>query len=78
MSPVPDLVVTNPGARTALARAVRLARTAHAATADPVELARALRIVRVALATGALSRTDLTPLHLSGLIGPRRGGGRAR
>jgi hypothetical protein len=44
------------------ARKVKLANAAHRAVDDPVQLARAARIVRAALARQRLTITELTPL----------------
>lgn len=63
---MPDLTVTRPDHPTAIARRVRLTRTAHRAAGDPQELSRAVRIVRAALATGRVTTADLTPLPLDG------------
>jgi hypothetical protein len=60
--PSTDLVVDRPESRTAKARAVRLAQTAHRAVDDPAQLARAARIVRAALARERISPDELTPL----------------
>jgi hypothetical protein len=59
---VPSLDVLNPDSPTAKARAVRLTQTAHRAVDDPLELARAARIVRAALARKRLTLAELTPL----------------
>jgi hypothetical protein len=61
-----DLAVDRPESRTAKARQVRLTQTAHRAVDDPVELARAVRIVRAALARRRLTVAELTPLPLNG------------
>jgi hypothetical protein len=60
--PSTHLDVERPESRTAKARQVQLTRTAHRAVDDPVELARAARVVRAALARQRLSIDDLTPL----------------
>jgi hypothetical protein len=60
--PSPDLVVENPGSPTGKARAARLTQTAHRAVDNPVELARAARIVRAALARKRISLDELSPL----------------
>jgi hypothetical protein len=57
-----DLAVERPESKTAPARRVRLTQTAHRAVDDPIELARAARIVRAALARQRLTIDDLTPL----------------
>jgi hypothetical protein len=51
----------NPQERTAAARAEHLLRSAHRAVDDPVQLARAARIVRAALARKRLTLAELTP-----------------
>jgi hypothetical protein len=63
--PSTDLAVDLPESRTAKARAVRLTQTAHRAVDDPVQLARAARIVRAALARERISMTELTPLPVA-------------
>jgi hypothetical protein len=60
--PSTHLDVERPESRTAKARRVQLTRTAHRAVDDPLELARAARIVRAALARQRLNLSDLTPL----------------
>jgi hypothetical protein len=57
-----DLAVDRPESQTAKARQVRLIQTAHRAVDDPVELARAARIVRAALARQRLTLAELPPL----------------
>jgi hypothetical protein len=59
---MPSLDVRNPDSPTGKARAVRLTQTAHRAVDDPLELARAARIVRAALARRRLTLAELTPL----------------
>jgi hypothetical protein len=59
---MPDLAVVNPDSPTGKARAIRLTQTAHRAVDDPLELARAARIVRAALARRKLTLDELTPL----------------
>lgn len=53
--------------RTEKARATYLTLTAHRAVDDPVRLARAVRIVRAAIARQRVSLRDLTPLPAEGV-----------
>lgn len=64
--PSASIAVENPESPTAKARAVRLTQTAHRAVDDPVQLARAVRIVRAALARERLTLGDLRPLPETG------------
>ena len=60
--PTPAITVESPDSPTAKARKVKLTNHAHRAVDDPVQLARAARIVRAALARQRLTLGDLTPL----------------
>lgn len=59
------LRVQNPDSRTAPARAVMLRRAAQRAADDDVALARAVRVVRVALERQRLSIAELTSREAS-------------